>query len=158
NDDFFTLNGGRTWQDDPQQNDGDAGPYFSDPLRLRVLYGGREDQWTIYESSSQVGYPDPSNSAHVKARIPLPVEIKDASGNILAPGSSSLLGEGYLKGYNPIVLTTAAEVNAVPLEDGDYVLIRARADGTRVLLRTTKPTQITAAADWVTVARTDGPN
>lgn len=144
NDDFFTLDGGRIWHDDPKESCGDCPPYFADPTQPnRVLKSGRSDEWRLYDSSSVLEYPDPRKPGHLKATIPLPA------------GSSVLLGEGYLKGYNPIVLTPITEQ---PLPDGDYLLIRSRADGSRVLLRTTKPTQITSATDWDTAATTDGPN
>jgi Dockerin type I domain len=134
NDDFFTLDGGQTWHDDPQEGCGDCLPYFSDPAQPnRVLKSGRFDEWRIYDSSNVLLYPDPRNSLHVKPTIRLPA------------GSSVLLGPAYLKGYNPIILTPITEQ---PLPDGDYLLIRQVNPNTRVLLRTTTPTQITDPTDW----------
>lgn len=57
-------------------------------------------------------------------------------------------------GYRPVVQTLASES---PLSDGDFIVVRQKPSGARVLLRTTKISQITDNADWDTAAKEDGP-
>ena len=141
NDDFFTLNGGRTWHDDPQEGCGDCGPYFSDPVQPnRVLKIQRGASWLIYDSSGD-GYPDPTIAAHVKAQVLLPPNSSSFADPRLGFPDST-----FVKGYDPVILT--APTDRQPLSDGDYILIRYIDQNRRVLLRTTTPSQITSPTDW----------
>lgn len=141
NDDFFTLDGGSTWHDDLTEGCGDCPPYFSDPLEPnRILKVARSPVWFMRVNSDPKEYPGLSDPPTKLSIIPRPVEDVSA----------------LSKGYNPVILT--ALTDSRPRSDGDYIIIRSRNVGTRVLLRTTKPTQITSNTDWDTVAMTDGPN
>jgi hypothetical protein len=142
NDDFFSLDGGATWQNNPVIDCGDCLPWFADPAQPnRVLEFDRPPPfgtggWWLYTNPQQNGYPNPGERYK---SVPPP------------PGG--LIGN-YFTGYRPIILTLDGEE---PLSDGDYVLIRQKPDGSRVLLRTTQASSIMTATDWVTMAIEQGP-
>jgi FG-GAP-like repeat len=160
NDNFFSLNGGKVWGD-PVNACGDCGPWFADPAQpSRVLeIAGRDDPRALALYTEDVvfhNYPDPSLGVYRKS-IPLP---GGCSGGSIPPCPD---GEAYVVGSNasadyplarlgdrPIVLTTSGES---PEPDGDYVIIRYRTDGKRVVLRTKKLSSITQIADWNDVAK-----
>jgi len=160
NDNFFSPDAGATWKD-PLTGCGDCGPWFSDPAQPdRVLEAAGRDNppgFALYVNRMG-GLPDASDPSQRKA-IPIPGRC---SGGATPPCPQ---GQDYIfetlalsgidaQGYRPIILTLGSEH---PLSDGDYTLIRSKPDGTRVLLRTKKLSQITSTTDWDTTAMEDGP-
>ncbi len=156
-DNFFTRDGGATWKD-PVSGCGDCGEWASDPAQPnRVLeFAGRDNPpgFGVYTNSSGE-YPDAADSGQRRA-VPFPGRC---SGGATPPCPS---GQAYsnefaadtAKGYRPVVLTPGGETAP---SDGDYILIRRKPSGALVLLRTTKISSITNAADWETTATEDGP-
>jgi uncharacterized repeat protein (TIGR01451 family) len=125
NDNFFSTDGGMTWND-PVTGCGDCGAWFADPAQPnRVLEFARGPGWFIYRNSA-AEYP---NAKANPKFIPTPTDL------------------GFLPvgGYRPLVLTLKDEA---PEPDGDYILIGRNGNGQRALLRTKKLSQITDAADW----------
>jgi uncharacterized repeat protein (TIGR01451 family) len=137
-DNFFTLDGGATWKD-PVNGCGDCGGWASDPDQPnRVLeFAGRDNPpgFGVY-TNSPGSYPNAADASQRRA-VPFP---------------DSFVSDTEI-GYRPVVLTPRGET---PPSDGDYILIRQKPDGARVLLRTTKISSITSAADWDTTATEDG--
>jgi hypothetical protein len=98
NDDFFSLNGGRNWQNNPIIDCGDCGSWFADPAQPnRVLEFDREPRWVLYTNPEANLYPDPKQTFHF---VPLPSKF------ITKP----------LTGYRPIILTPDGQE---ALNDGD---------------------------------------
>jgi hypothetical protein len=137
NDDFFSLNGGATWQNSQVINCGDCPPWFADLAQPnRVLEFDRNPYWILGTNPEQNQYWRPGL---LDKFVPLP------------PGFAS----DPFRGYRPIILTRDGEE---PLTDGDYMLIRDKPDGTRVVLRTTNISSIMAPIDWDTDATQQGPS
>jgi uncharacterized repeat protein (TIGR01451 family) len=156
-DNFFTLDGGATWKD-PVSDCGDCGEWASDPaLPNRVLeFAGRDNPpgFGVY-TNSPGEYPNAGDSSQRRA-VPFPGRCSGGA-TPPCPSDQSYTGElvsDTAKGYRPVVLTPDGET---PPSDGDYILIRRKPSGARVLLRTTKIRSITSAADWDTTATEDGP-
>jgi BNR/Asp-box repeat len=153
NDDFFTLDGGARWGD-PVSGCGDCDPWFADPAQpSRVLsFAARDYPPGFGLFTAAVGmFPDASDGNSRRA-IPVPSRCRSSPGLPPCPNGpgdvineSNAISNFSIAGYRPIVLTLATEE---PLDDGDYVVIRFKPDGTRVLLRTTALSTITAPGDW----------
>jgi hypothetical protein len=167
NDNFFTLDGGVNWAD-PVSGCGDCGPFFGDLRQTdRVLeFAGRNSPpgFNLYVSTAPPAYPNAADPSTVTP-VPWPARCS-GGGPPPCPAGESLIvefqtgspteaGLGIDKaGYRPVVQTLTGEA---PSPGGDYLVIRAKGNGDRVLLRTTKLATITAATDWDTTATEDGP-
>jgi uncharacterized repeat protein (TIGR01451 family) len=130
NDDFFSLDGGGTWANNPQQDCGDCGAWFADPAqpnRVLEFFRAPPPGWFLYRNPTGE-YPNPETD-FLGRLTPLQAD----------------LGFLPLQGYRPLVLTLKDEA---PEPDGDYILIGVNGNGQRALLRTKKLSQITDAADW----------
>ena len=142
NDNFFSLDGGATWKD-PTTKCGDCSQWWADPAQpSRVL----EEAGRVYPpgfglyKNPLFGLPDASNEANQRQQIPFP--------EVACPQCQPpRIGFDHTRPipYRPLIFTVVREL---PLRDGDYILIRPKPDGTRVLLRTTKISQITHPAMW----------
>jgi hypothetical protein len=130
---FYSLNGGTNWED-PVYHPGDCDPWFADPAQpSRVLsFEARAAPpgFGLYVAPTG-GFPDAGILSQHRA--------------VPAPSGSNAVSFFSLKGYRPIVSTFAGEN---PLDDGDYILIRTKSDGTRGLLRTTSISTISSPTDW----------
>jgi photosystem II stability/assembly factor-like uncharacterized protein len=139
NDNFFSVNGGRTWRD-PFSQCGDCDAWFADPAHpgrvLELL--PRSERLMLYTSPFLVAYPDAGNPITTRA-IPRPPGSNASSGNVL-------------KGFRPVVLTAAGES---PLADGDYVFTTTAPDGSTLLLRTRAISSITSDAHWEDPAKAE---
>jgi BNR/Asp-box repeat. len=149
NDDFFSRDGGSTWQD-PRSNCGDCDAWFADTAQVdRVIqFLPRKDPGVIgvIVSSDPTQYPKASDGAS-KRFIPSTrkVVVTDpiAHTKKLVPYASSGV---VLRGYRPVIKTLATEA---PLPDGDYVFIDQALDTEMsTLLRTTSIFSITQLSDW----------
>ena len=138
NDDFFSPNGGETWQNDEIYNCNDCGPRFSDPAQPdRVLEMEGADRGGIAVNST--------NLLHL---APFPVGFINESP--LEAGFSV-----SKEGYRPIIFTLSGEEN---LPQGDYILIRQLPAGKRVLQRTSRFNEINTQEDWDTIPIQQGPD
>jgi hypothetical protein len=167
NDNFFTLDGGVNWAD-AVSGCGDCGPFFGDLLQPdRMLeFAGRNSPagFNLYVSPTLTAYPNAGDPTTVTS-VPWPARCS-GGGSPPCPAGEGLITEfqaaapfeaglGIDKmGYKPVVQTLSGQT---PAPGGDYLVIRAKGNGDRVLLRTTKLAQITAATDWDTTATDDGP-
>lgn len=163
NDNFFSTNGGLTWQNHPVFDCGDCGAWFSDPkLPDRVLEIEGLDRGSILvditDLENKKAYPDGSNTKDII--VPR---------SVYPSGFTNGYGGGAINklGYRPLVLTLEGESLCGGC-DTDFILIRFKTDSkgnfikdTGVLLRTTKLSLVTKATDqsvWDTTATEDGPN
>jgi uncharacterized repeat protein (TIGR01451 family) len=146
-DNFFSLDGGQTWRDHPR-GCGDCNPWFSDPRQpSRVLDIEGPDRGNIAIDLSNPLFPDGTRSISV----PFPSGLVYGSP---APGENP--GVPTTKqGYRPLIFTMEGED---PLPDGDYIFIRQISNTKRVLLRTTKISQIQKPEDWDTIPEQQGPD
>ena len=121
NDDFFTRDGGKTWKD-PISSCGDCDAWFSDVAQpRRVLeFLPRDDRMFVINSPLLFGYPDATSLTSIRA-IPRPRASNISSGFVI-------------RGYRAVIQTLP---NEAALSDDDYVFIGMKADGTRVVFRTT---------------------
>jgi hypothetical protein len=85
----------------------------------------------LINSSLLSGYPDATSLTSIRA-IPRPRASNISSGFVI-------------RGYRAVIQTLP---NEAALSDGDYVFIGMKADGTRVVFRTTSISSITAQAHW----------
>src|SRR5207248_1832431 len=138
NDDFLSTDGGSTWRDDDTFPCGDCGPRFSDPAQSdRVLGIEGQDRGRIAVRGN--------NFVH---RAPFPAGLI----------TESPFERGYStskEGYRPIILTLLDKENE---PDGDYIFIRQITAERRVLLRTTRFSEITTERDWDTIPVQQGPD
>jgi photosystem II stability/assembly factor-like uncharacterized protein len=144
NDNMFTIDGGETWRD-PRTGCGDCAGWFSDPsMPNRVLEIARGGKWVLFTSAAGA-YPDATDATQQRD-VPLPADA------VMADGTGFWT---FDKGYRPVALTPISEE---PPVDGDYVMIRQKSGGPRILVRTTQISKIAAAADWDTYADQVGPD
>jgi len=137
NHDFFTRNGGQTWQD-PGSSCGDCDAWFSD-----VADASRVILFLPNQGPGVLGIVKSGDSSH----------YPDASVNkIFPPSTRTASNKPYassgavLNGLRPVVKTLATES---PLPDGDYVLIdQDQTSGALSLKRTIAISSISAVADW----------
>jgi hypothetical protein len=161
NDNFFTWDGGRSWQD-PIIDEGDASPFFSDnKLPSRVIsfgtrlhqnqYGTNGDAFVLYRSNDPSIYP---NAADAGSYLTIPCP-QDADGNEKTDECFART-HYYIRGYRPVVQTLA---NEPTFPDGDYIMIKKNIDGSKVLLRTFFINSINDRSDWnnPTLAFQQGP-
>jgi uncharacterized repeat protein (TIGR01451 family) len=145
NDNFFSLDGGVTWNDHPR-GCGDCNPWFSDPAQpSRVLDIEGPGRGEIAIDLSNPQFPDGTRSINV----PFPSGFEYA----FEPGVPITK-----QGYRPIILTLGGFEGEEALPDGDYIFIRRITDTKRVLLRTTKISQIKKAEDWDSIPEQQGPD
>jgi hypothetical protein len=152
NDNFFSLNAGTNWGD-PVTGCADCGQWFADlalPNRAISFSSRGNFFFDVYTNPNASGYPNPVGGGSPRQEAPCP------GGNPCSQFDLRLNDPNL--GYRPIIQTLA---NETPFNDGDYILIRANADGTRrALLRTTSISTINTPADWgnPSKAAQQGPN
>ena len=147
NDDFFSRDGGNTWQD-PITSCGDCDAWFTDtaqPSRVLELtprsdVNGIDGSVNIITSSNPFSYPDASDPAQ-NHFIPAPRRVKQPNEKMPPYPVSDLV----LRGYRPVIRTLATES---PKPDGDYVFFHSSDGVSRKLLRTTSISSITQLSDW----------
>ncbi|MEP7266639.1 MAG: hypothetical protein ABI844_03355 [Saprospiraceae bacterium] len=134
-DDFFTTDGGDSWQD-PLSGCGDCDMWYADiaiPSKM-ASFQPRGAGLDIYTDASN--FPNAQNGAIRK-------QIK------VEKGRSNLVSFYAIKGYRPIIQTLS---NEIPPADLDFVMIRLNAQNKRVLLRAPEVTNITEDSDWFNTA------
>jgi hypothetical protein len=134
NDNFFSLDGGTSWRG-VGSGCGDCGPWFADPAQPSRVVSfshrtGDPSLFDLFRSPNSNDYPNPRGTGSLPQLVPCP-----------PAGDCDTL---KLRGYSPIVLTSAGEN---PLQDGDYVLIRLLPQGS-FLTRTTQISSITTPDQW----------
>jgi hypothetical protein len=153
---FYSIDGGQNWKTQ-EYNGGDNDCCFVDPLfpsRL-LVFAPRNDvsrPLRLYVNTSG-GVPDgaagTSQAIGILGPTPFPLDPDGSRRDAWTAVSSYVFA-----GYRPLVLTRPGEA---PERDCDFVVIRTLPDLSRVVLRTTKMTLITAYTDWDTTASADGP-
>ena len=125
NDDFYSLDGGATWQD-PWEACGDCDAWFADPgQRDRVLrlsprgWKGNQIVGAFDVFLNATGHPDAKNQPTQRVYYDTGMAQFAVSWMVAA-------------GYRPVISTLSSEA---PLANGDYITIRELAATHRVLLR-----------------------
>jgi hypothetical protein len=144
NDNFFSLDGGKSWRNHPIFDCGDCQPWFADPAqpdRVLSIEGPDRGGIAVDMTNTEI-YPN-GTKFHIPP-FPSGFQIDFESGVSISK-----------QGYRPIILTLSDER---PLPDGDYILIRRITNEKRVLLRTTEISRIRTAGDWDRIPIQQGPD
>jgi hypothetical protein len=143
NNDFFTRDGGRHWED-PRSGCGDCDAWFADPAQTNrvVQFLPRTGSGDIcFITSNGTEYPNAGDLLS-KAFVPSPLRIDFNDNTKLVSYARS---DVYLLGYRPLIQTLATEA---PLPDGDFIVVEQALDGSANLFRTTKITSIETVGQW----------
>lgn len=124
NDEFYSFNGGTTWKGPANGRCGDCDVWFYDQAVsnsiLAIYPRDLNGQGQLGIFAAQNGYPDPTVLIN-QNYYPYPARVQ-----------TDTISFAETLGYRATVQTLK---NEQPLVGGDYLAIRQRADGTRVLLR-----------------------
>ena len=159
-DNFFSVNGGQSWQNHPTFDCADCGAFFSDPsVPDRVLEIEGLPRGTILldikPPDKAQHYPNGSNKNNVLL-----------DGSLYPPGFTNEAFPGAditQTGYRPLVLSLAGEQLCEGC-DTDFILLHfadSKGNPVRQLLRTTKFAKLAQAPSaqvWDTTATEDGPD
>jgi photosystem II stability/assembly factor-like uncharacterized protein len=151
NNGFFSADGGDRWETQDYRG-GDNDCSFADPRQPErlLVFAPRHGSRAIYLYSASSGnVPDGSWGTGDRQVIPGPPPPPGET-----KGRWNAVSNFYNLGYRPLILTLDGEA---PLPGGDFCTIIQSDDGTTArLLRTTKLSTVTAAANWNTSATSDG--
>jgi photosystem II stability/assembly factor-like uncharacterized protein len=152
---FYSTDGGQHWKSQDYIG-GDNDCCFLDqrqPSRLLVFAprDGPTIPLRLYVDPGG-GVPDAAIGTSQVLKIFGPPGLTNSQGKKI--DNWNAVSFYVFKGHRPLVLTLAGEE---PRPDGDFAGIRFFADGTKVVVRTTAMSTITAPEDWNTTATDEGP-